>query len=160
VVVDFGLDHPVARVRPVDDRCDDVERELDRAGTLVAYRQLAGDDVTVGQEHDGSAGRFIEDRRRDAAVRDARRAVEAVVDPAARRHAFAAAPETKLESRRIRRRAAEAAAVLGKGELDVIRGGHGAQRYAPEPPGVATPDGPGSPPGWTVRFPRVYRFAG
>jgi hypothetical protein len=137
--MDLRLDHPVARIRPVDDRGDDVEWHLDGAGMLVAYRQLARDDVTVGHEHDGGARRLIEDRRGDPAVRDARGAVEAIRDAVACRYPIAATSETKLESRRIRRRAAEAAAVLGKGEIDVLRSGHGAEGYAPEPPGVATP---------------------
>jgi hypothetical protein len=69
--------------------------------------------------------------------------VESVVDPVAREHAIAAAEEAQLQPARVCRRAAEAAAVLGKGELDVLRSRHGAQRYAPEPPGLATQDGPG-----------------
>src|SRR5262245_36486471 len=138
-VMDLRLDDPVARVRPIDDRRREVERHLDWARPLVAHGELAGHHALVGdQGHDG-ARHLVEDRGDDAAVRQPGSAVEAVRDGAARDDALAEAPEAELEAVGIRGRAAEAAAVIGKGDLDVFRDRHVRKGYAPARPDEATP---------------------
>src|SRR5262249_26051231 len=96
-VMDFRLDDPVARVRPIDARRRQLARRLDRTGSLVAHGELAGHHAMLGdQGHDG-ARHLVEERRHDATVRQPRGAVKAVGDGAARDDALAQTPEAELE---------------------------------------------------------------
>src|SRR5262249_24801362 len=138
-VVNLRLHDPVARMRAVGDRGDQLDRRLDRARPLVPHGELPGHHVTLPDEGDDGTGHLVEHRRDDAAVRESWRAVKRVGDRVAGDDAFAEAAEAKLEAGGVRRRAAEAAAVVWEGKLDVFRDGHGAEGYAPGRPDEATP---------------------
>src|SRR5262249_60633100 len=112
---------------------------------LVAHRELAGHHPAIGEQVHRGTGDLVEDGGHDAAVRDAGGAVESVGDRIARQDAFASPAKAQLQSRRVRGRAAEAAAVRGEAELHVFGHRHGAEAYAPGPREEATPAKPRAP---------------